>query len=179
MDEVQIDWRIAFYALAAAVTVTFVCGLLPAIRATAGSLNLRFLRTAPRHGSGRHRMQWTLAAIQMAIAVVLLVAAGLLVRTLQEIGRVSPGFEVRSILTFHVSGSFAETQEYGRMTRRIDRTLDMLRTIPGVEAAATSAALPGVPDDPRSSSGWSRVEPRISRSSSPTAATCPFRTLRR
>jgi len=79
------------------------------------------------------------------MAVVLLVAAGLLVRTLQEIGRVSPGFEVRSILTFHVSASYAETTEYRRMTERIDLTLDMLRTIPGVEAATTADALPGIP----------------------------------
>jgi predicted permease len=145
MDEIRIDWRVALYALAAAVTVTLVCGLLPAIRATAGNLHTRLLGTAPRHGPARHRTQWLLAAVQMSMAVMLLVAAGLLVRTLQEIGRVSPGFEVRSILTFHVSGSFAETQEYGLMTQRIDRTLDMLRTIPGVDVAATTAALPGVP----------------------------------
>jgi len=86
-----------------------------------------------------------LAGVQVSMAAMLLVAAGLLVRTLQEIGRVSPGFEVRSILTFHVSASYAETAEYRRMSQRIDRTLDMLRTIPGVGAATTSDALPGVP----------------------------------
>jgi putative ABC transport system permease protein len=145
MDEIRIDWRIALYALAAAVTVTFVCGLCPALRATAGNLNLRLLRTAPRHGAGRHRLQWMLAGIQISMAVTLLVAAGLLVRTLQEIGRVSPGFEVRSILTFHVSASYAETTDYRRMTERIDRTLDTLRAIPGVEAATTVEALPGIP----------------------------------
>lgn len=145
LGEVQIDWRVAVYALAAAVTVTFVCGLLPALRATAGNLNTDLSRTAPRHGAGRHRTQWTLAGIQIAMAVVLLVAAGLLVRTLQEIARVSRGFEVSSILTLHVSASFAETTDYRRMTERIDRTLDVLRAIPGVEAATTTDALPGVP----------------------------------
>ena len=51
------------------------------------------------------------------------------------------------ILTLHVSGSWAETADLKGLTLRVDRTLDALRAVPGVEGAATAAALPGVTGD--------------------------------
>jgi predicted permease len=83
--------------------------------------------------------------VQVALAVTLLSGAALLVRSIAELGRVSPGFEASRVLTFRMSGSYAETTDYPAMTRRIDRTLDFLRTIPGVEASATTITLPGIP----------------------------------
>jgi putative ABC transport system permease protein len=79
------------------------------------------------------------------LAVTLLVGAGLLVRSMQEIGRVSPGYDPSHVLTLQVSGSWGETSDMKGVVQRIDRTLDGLRTLPGVEAAATAAMLPGIP----------------------------------
>jgi putative ABC transport system permease protein len=58
---------------------------------------------------------------------------------------VSPGFDPTHILTLHVSASWGETADMKGVIRRIDRTLDALRSVPGVEDAATAAGLPGVP----------------------------------
>jgi putative ABC transport system permease protein len=90
-------------------------------------------------------VQWLFAAIQIALAVVLLTGAGLLIRSFRELSRVSPGFDASRIVTFHISGSYGETNDFARLTTRMDRTLEFLRSIPGVEAAATASALPGVP----------------------------------
>src|SRR5258706_6625555 len=85
------------------------------------------------------------AMVQVALAVVLLTAAGLLVRSFQELARVSPGFDASRILTFHMSGSYAETADYPRLTARIDAALAFARSIPGVESTANAGVLPGVP----------------------------------
>ena len=86
-------------------------------------------------------MHWLLVGVQVALAVTLLDGAGLLLRSLQALGRVSPGFDPSHILTLHISGGWGETADYKKLTARVDRTLDELRHVPGVEATATSATL--------------------------------------
>jgi putative ABC transport system permease protein len=146
VEEIGLDWRIVGYSLLCALTATFLCGLLPAWRATrglAGSL-AQHSRTQVSAGSP---VQWILVGVQVSLAVTLLFGAGLLLRSFQELGRVSPGFDPDHILTLHVSGSWAETADLKGLTQRVDRTLDALRAVPGVEGAATAAALPGVTGD--------------------------------
>jgi len=58
---------------------------------------------------------------------------------------VSPGFDPTHVLTLHITGGWGETADMKALTQRIDRTLDLLRSVPGVEAAATSGSVPGVP----------------------------------
>jgi predicted permease len=79
------------------------------------------------------------------LAVTLLSGAGLLLRSLNELSHVSAGFEPSHVLTFQITGSWGETAEMKTLVQRIDRTLDGLRSLPGVDAAATSGMLPGVP----------------------------------
>jgi len=88
-------------------------------------------------------VQWALVAIQVTLAVTLLIGAGLLLRSLQQIARVSPGFDPSHVLTFQISGSWGETADMKGVVQRIDRTLASLRTLPGVTDASTAAALPG------------------------------------
>jgi predicted permease len=145
VDEIALDGRILLYTLAIAVTVTFLCGLLPAIRTGRGGLAGASNEAARRQVSTRTSLQWALVGTQVALSVALLAGAGLLVRSFQELSRVDPGFESRRVLTFYMSGSWAETADYGRLVQRIDGTLETLRALPGVDAAATAIFLPGVP----------------------------------
>jgi putative ABC transport system permease protein len=96
-------------------------------------------------GLARNSLQWLLVGTQVALSVTLLAGAGLLVRSFQELSRVNPGFEPSRVLTFHVSGNWAETADHRRLVQRIDGTLEALRALPGVDAAATALFLPGVP----------------------------------
>jgi putative ABC transport system permease protein len=145
MDEIALDGRILLYTLAMAVTVTFVCGLLPAIRTARGGLAGASNEAGRTQVSTRNSLQWLLVGTQVALSVTLLAGAGLLVRSSQELSRVNPGFESSRVLTFHLSGNWAETAEYARLVHRIDGTLEALRALPGVDAAATALFLPGVP----------------------------------
>jgi putative ABC transport system permease protein len=145
MEEIAFDGRILLYTLALAVTVTFVCGLLPAIRTARGGLAGASNEAGRRQVSTRNSLQWLLVGTQVALSVTLLAGAGLLVRSFQELSRVNPGFESKRVLTFHMSGSWAEMTDRGRLVQRIDGTLEALRALPGVDAAATAIFLPGVP----------------------------------
>ena len=84
----------------------------------------------------------------MTLAVILLVGAGLLLRSFQELGRVSAGFDPSQVLTLRISGNWGETADLKKLSQRINRTLDELRAVPGVSAAATTAMLPGIPSGP-------------------------------
>src|SRR6185437_13200823 len=144
-NEVHLNWAVAGYSLACAVATAVLCGLYPALRAT---------RLGPASGlaagsrgqvSSRNPMQWILVGVQVTLAVMLLTGAGLLLRSLNTLGHVDAWFDASHVLTLQVSGSWGETSNMPAVVQRIDRTLDGLRALPGVEAAATAAMLPGVP----------------------------------
>ena len=96
------------------------------------------------HVSTRIPLQWALVGTQVALAAALLVGAGLLLRSLAALGAVNPGFRSAHVLTLHISGSYAETTDYPGLIARVNHDLDTIRALPGVEAAATSAVLPGI-----------------------------------
>jgi len=83
--------------------------------------------------------------VQVALAVTLLVGAGLLQRSLAELARVSPGFDPSHVLTLHISISYGETADMKALAQRTNRMLDSFRAVPGVEAAAAVSTLPGIP----------------------------------
>jgi putative ABC transport system permease protein len=147
VDEITLDWRIVLYTLGCAVAVTLLCGLFPAMRATRGSIAGELARASRTQVSGQNPMQSLLAGIQVALAVILLIGAGLLLRSFQELGRVAPGFDPSHVLTLRISGNWGETVDMKKLRQRINRTLEQLRSLPGVRAAATAGALPGIAGD--------------------------------
>jgi len=144
-DEVKLNWNVAGYSLACAVMTALPCGLYPAVKGTRKQLAGGLAKSNRLQASARNPMQWVLVGVQVTLAVTLLVGAGLLLRSMDELGQVAPGFDPTHVLTLQVSGSWGETTNMPGVISRINRTLDGLRTLPGVEDAATSAMLPGVP----------------------------------
>ena len=118
--------------------------LFPALRGTRRTLAQSLAAGGRTQVSTGGTLQWLLVGMQITLAVTLLIGAGLLLRSFQQLSRVYPGFEPGHVLTFQVSGSWGETTDMKNVVQRIDRTLESLRTLPGVEAASTAAMLPGV-----------------------------------
>jgi len=145
LEEIHLDWRIVIYSLVCSAVVTLLCGLLPALRSTRQGISGSLAQNNRTQVSSRTPLQWLLVGIQVGLAVTLLSGAALLLRSFQALGRVSPGFEPAGILTFRISGSYGETADWEALTQRINGTIEELRSVPGVEAAAASATLPGVP----------------------------------
>jgi putative ABC transport system permease protein len=145
VEEIHLDSRIVLYSLACSVVVTLLCGLVPAIRTTRSSLAGSLAQTSRSQVSGRNPLRWLLVGIQVALAVTLLAGAGLLLRSFQELGRVARGFESSRILTFQLSMNYGETGDLKKLRQFTDRVLETLRATPGVESAAISVGVPGVP----------------------------------
>jgi putative ABC transport system permease protein len=145
VEEIGLNGRVVLYTAACALLTTLLCGLFPAVRGTRRSLAGALAQTGRTQVSGRNRLQWLLVSVQVALAVTLLVGAGLLLRTFQALGRVSPGFDPEEVLALRISANWGETADQKGLHQRVDRDLDALRSIPGVEGAATALALPGVP----------------------------------
>ena len=143
LEEAGINTRILLYTTASAVVVAVLCGLMPAIRGAGGPTTVSGGHRT--QVSTRHSLQWLLVGVQVALAVTLLTGAGLLVRSFDRLSRVEPGFAASRVLTFRVSAAFGEDRSYDTTVQRINRTLDALSALPGIESAATTTMLPGLP----------------------------------
>jgi len=146
IDEIALDGRILLYTLAIMATVTFLCGAFPALRRTRGSLAGTLAESGRTQVASRQRLQWLMVGMQVALSVTLLAGAGLLLRSLQELSRVNPGFQPQRLLAFRISSAWAETGNLPRLIQQTERVVDGLRTVPGIDAAATSVTPPGVPN---------------------------------
>ncbi|HEY9462964.1 MAG TPA: FtsX-like permease family protein, partial [Vicinamibacterales bacterium] len=113
--------------------------------------------------STRHSLQWLLVGVQMTLAVTLLTGAGLLVRSFDKLSHVDPGFDASRVLTFRVSATFGDEPDYNRTVQRINRTLEAVSALPGVEAAATTLSLSGLP-------GEVQIEFKLAEGREPTEA---------
>ena len=121
LGEVGVDWRVLAFTIAIAVLTSVVFGLVPAL-STTGARVARFVSTAGRGavGSGGTRVRKTLVVCEMALAVVLLIGAGLLIRSYQRISEVNPGFSADHLLTFTVAlpeQKYKTSAEAGRFMR--------------------------------------------------------------
>ena len=165
VQEIRLDGSIVLYSLACSVLVTLLCGLFPALRGTRRNLSASLAQVSRTQVSARNSLQWFLVGIQVGLAVTLLSGAGLLLRSFQELGRVSPGFDPSHILTMHVSTNWGETNNLKTLGQTTTRILDAIRSTPGVEAAAISIGVPGVPfkfqTELKLAEGRAESEPKI------------------
>lgn len=143
LSEVGLDWNLVVYTAVCTFTVTLLCGLAPALLGTRRTLSGSLASAGRSQVSSRGGAQWVLVGVQVSLAVALLIASGLLLRSFRKLSQVEPGFQSARVLTLHISAGWGETTNMGALTARVDRDLDGLRTLPGVEAAATSGSIPG------------------------------------
>ena len=165
VEEIGLNGNILLYSFACAIGVTLLCGIFPAVRGTRRNLADSLAHGGRSQVAGRNPVQFALVGVQVALAVTLLAGAGLLLRSLQELGRVSPGFDPSNVLVFHISTSWGETADQKAARQWANRILDGLRSLPAVEAAATAIDLPGVPSrypiELRTAEGRPESEPKL------------------
>jgi putative ABC transport system permease protein len=142
LSELTIDLRVLAFAVACAVATSVAFGLAPALTASAGGLAsvVAAARGAAGHRGSRTRRG--LVVSEMALAVVLLVGAGLLIRSYERLQQVNPGFDPEGVVTFNLSLPEAK---YPGATSLIGFTSTLLSEVqakPGVESAAAVFGLP-------------------------------------
>ena len=141
---VTLDGTVVAFTLVLALATTLVFGLAPATRARrinlASSLGEGGQQSTT--GRGRRRAREALVVAEIAVAVVLVVAAGLMVRSLSALGRVNLGFEPAQVLTMRLALPQSRYDTPGKVVDAARLVLERLRGLPGVEAAGVVRALP-------------------------------------
>lgn len=135
------DWRVLIFTLSAAVLTGVLLGLLPALRSTRVDLTpaLKAGVTSAKTRTGRQfRLGDSLVVAQVALSIVVLVGAGLLVRTLQNLHSIDAGFDTRNLLLFGISPSLSGYDD-ARSRQLYDNLRTRFAAIPGVTSVSYSS----------------------------------------
>jgi putative ABC transport system permease protein len=140
---VPLDARVLVFTIAVAVIAVLVFALVPALIASRVDLAHRMSDGDGSRASGSHRRRLSglLTAGEIGIAVVLLVAAALFIRTFANLGRVRPGFDTHNVLIVQVAAD-AQSLRTSESARLIRNGQESLRAIPGVVDATAGCCLP-------------------------------------
>ncbi|HLM57076.1 MAG TPA: ADOP family duplicated permease, partial [Pyrinomonadaceae bacterium] len=145
LGAVGADARVAAFTLAVTVLTGVVFGLAPALQAARADLS-EVLNEGGAKGAGsgaaRSPLRNALIVSEVALSLVLLVGAGLLVRSFLSLQTVSPGFDARGVLTMYVFLPGAKYPEEAQHADFFERAAERLRSLPGVEAVGLTSNLP-------------------------------------
>jgi predicted permease len=142
VEEIQLDWRVLLFALTVALLSGFLFGLAPALRAPVRELE-QVLRGGGRSiaGSSR-RLHSSFVVSELALAVVLLVSAGMLGHTLLHLSSLDPGVNLRNVLVSRMALSPSTLANTDRIRAAWQDVLERARRVPGVQAVATVDTFP-------------------------------------
>ena len=146
LHEVGIDWRVAAFTTLVAVLTGIIFGLVPALRASRVDLH-ETLKDGGRSAAGAsgrtaQRLRKLLVVAEIALSLVLLVCAGLLIRSYQRILSSHPGFDPRNVVAMRMALPQVKASTPEAIISFYQRVTDRLRALPGVEAAGVSYSLP-------------------------------------
>jgi putative ABC transport system permease protein len=144
LEEVGVDTTVVGFALLVSLVTSVVFGLLPAFHATGRSLTQTWREGDRSGGAGRagHRMRAVLVVAEMALAVMLLIGAGLLIRSFAAMTRVPNGFQPDRLLTFRTALQGPAYADGAAIRQRAPEMEERLRRLPGVTGVALATLLP-------------------------------------
>jgi len=144
MQEIGLDARVLGFTVGVSVLTGIIFGLAPALRASRLDLN-ESLKEGSRGSSesiSRNRVRSLLIVSQVALSLVLLIGAGLLIRSFQRLQGVNPGFDPHRVMTASVALPDAKYHEEAQQTAFFHEVLQNGRAVPGVEVIAAVSPLP-------------------------------------
>lgn len=137
-SEVHLDSRVLLFTLSLSLVAALVFGFAPAVKSSRTNLH-EILKESGRGSSGtRHHMQRVFVAVEVSLALVLLVGAGLMLRSLTALWRVDPGFNPSHAITFSLSMPSNSATTSAETRARLRQFDDKLRSIPGVNAVSVT-----------------------------------------
>ncbi len=138
---IRLDATAFGFGLSVTTLIGLVVGLIPALQSARSNLHLGLQQSSARAAGGQQRTRHALVVAEVALALVLLVGAGLLMRSMQQLFAISPGFEPTQLLTMQVQVS-AQRFSKEATDQFFTASLAAVRQIPGVIAAAFTNQLP-------------------------------------
>ena len=141
---VTLDGRVLLFTIVVTLTTGLLCGLLPALHASVGAISAGLGESSGRTSEGRRagRTRDALVALEIAVALVLLVGAGLLLRSFSSLSHVDTGIRTANLLTFEMALSGERAQRQPLQRAFYDSVLQRIAALPGVTDAGAAATLP-------------------------------------
>jgi predicted permease len=137
-SEVSLDSRVLLFTMALSVFAGIVFGLAPAVKSSRVNLQEILKESGRGLSGGRHQLQGIFVAVEVAMALVLLVGAGLMVRSLSALWRVDPGFNPSHAITFTLSLPAGPATSSAETRARLRHFDDKMHSIPGVKAVSVT-----------------------------------------
>ncbi len=141
---VTVDWRVLVFAILLSLATGIAFSLIPAILASKTDLSASLRESNGRTGTGfrQNRARSFLVVGEMAMALILLIGAGLFLRTFLALRAVDPGFEAHDVLTMRMSFTAPEFQQTAALADLVRNSVQRITALPGVVAAAATCCMP-------------------------------------
>jgi putative ABC transport system permease protein len=142
--DVGLDVGVLGFTAIISILTGIIAGVLPALRLTRGDVNQALKEGLGRtdSDSGGHRTRSVLVVAEVALSLVLLIGAGLMIRSFQQLHGVNPGFETHGVLTMTAAVARAKFPLPTQQISFFERVLQRVRTLPGVESAGVIDDIP-------------------------------------
>jgi predicted permease len=135
-ETIGMDWRVALFMLGLCFLTGILFGMAPAWHAVRGNVSESLKEGGRGASRSSHRVQNVLVVSELALALVLLVGAGLTIRTLQKLANVDPGFRSHDVLVFNAAYSQLRYNQPEKVRTLLHQVIDRLEKTPGFDAAA-------------------------------------------
>jgi predicted permease len=142
LASIGIDNRVLAFTTSVAMLTGVLFGLAPALRGSRVNLNETLKEGGRGLVGGHHRLRDLLVVTEIALSLVLLIGAGLLIRSFVRVQQVEPGFEPKNVLSMRMSLIGPAYEEEARRVSFYHRLWERIRRLPGVESAGGVSALP-------------------------------------
>jgi predicted permease len=135
-ENIGVDWRVSLFLLGLCLLTGILFGLAPVWQSFRTDLNSTLKEGGRGAGGGRQRLQSVLVVSELALALLLLVGAGLTIRTLQKLGTVKTGFVPENVVTFDIGFSRLRYDQPPKVRELFRQVTDRMESAPGIESAA-------------------------------------------
>jgi len=142
VNAIHVDVIVFAFGLVVTTVIGVVIGVIPAVHASREDLRFGLQRASVRTAGGHGTTRSTLVVAEVALALILLVSAGLLLRSIERLFAVPTGFDTAHLLTMQVQEAGRQFSRDSARVRFFDDALEAVTRVPGVEAAAFTALLP-------------------------------------
>lgn len=138
LDQIGLDWRVFGFTLALALVTCLVFGLVPAWQASKADLHGALEHTGRGSTPARQRFRQLLVVFQVSMAVMVVIGAGLLIKSFWQLQRVDPGFKAERVLSLGLTLPHSKYNEPQQINGFYNQLLERVTAVPGVQAATIS-----------------------------------------
>ncbi len=144
--DVTMNWQVLLFALGVSLLTAFIFGLWPAIQGSRTQTR-DALQTASQRATAStkaRRAQSALVVVEVGLSLILLVMAGLMIRSFAKLTNIDPGMSTTNVMTMRINRSPAKSKDGSQNAIFFQNVIDRVKTLPGIEAAGVASHMPFV-----------------------------------